>query len=326
MTIMRAVEITEPGSPEVLRLAQRPVPAVGAEEVLIEVAAAGLNGADLAQRRGVYPPPAGASDIPGLEVSGTIAALGSEVSGFAVGDRVCALLAGGGYAEFCVVAASQVLKLPDTISFEVGAGIMEAATTVWANVFELARLKAGETLLVHGGTSGIGTTAIQLAKAMEARVVVTCGSDEKANFCRSLGADAAVNYRTENFAEVIKNTYRGADVVLDIVGGDYLEQNIASMAPGGRLVFIAFNQGRFGNLDIARVMMRGLTVTGSTLRSRPLGEKKRLVAEMHKFVWPLLENGSFKPVIDKVFKLDDVVEAHKRMEASTHTGKIILST
>lgn len=325
MSFMRAVEVSEPGGPEVLRVVQRPIPQPGPNEVLIRVVAAGMNGADLAQRRGVYPPPSGASDILGLEVSGTIAALGQDVSGFSVDDRVCALLAGGGYAEYCVVAASQVLPLPEHIAFEDGAGIMETAATVWANVFDLARLQSGETLLVHGGTSGIGTTAIQLAKAFGARVAATCGSAEKAEFCRSLGADTAINYRTEDFAEIVKHNYRGADVVLDIIGGSYLEQNINCMAPGGRLVFIAFNQGRYGKLDIARVMMRGLTITGSTLRSRPLEEKKRLVADMHKAVWPLLMNGGYKPVTDRIFPLDQVVEAHQRMEASDHIGKIILS-
>jgi len=325
MSLMRAIEISEPGGPEVLRLAGRPIPQPEAGEVLIRVAAAGLNGADLAQRRGVYPPPKGASDLPGLEVSGTIADLGDGVTGFTVGDRVCALLAGGGYAEYCTVAASQVLPLPETVSFEDGAGLMETIVTVWANVFDLAGLTAGETLLVHGGTSGIGTTAIQLAKAFGSKVVTTCGSDEKAEFCRSLGADTVVNYRTEDFAAVIKEKHRNVNVILDIVGGPYLEQNIRSLAPRGRLVFIAFNQGRNGQLDIARVMMNGLTVTGSTLRSRPVEEKARLVADVRDKVWPLVEAGTFKPVTDSVFSIEDAIEAHKKMEASAHIGKIILS-
>jgi len=325
MSLMRAIEISEPGGPEVLRLARRPIPQPEAGEVLIRVAAAGLNGADLAQRRGVYPPPKGASDLPGLEVSGTIADLGDGVTGFTVGDRVCALLAGGGYAEYCTVAASQVLPLPETVSFEDGAGLMETIVTVWANVFDLAGLTAGETLLVHGGTSGIGTTAIQLAKAFGSKVVTTCGSDEKAEFCRSLGADTVVNYRTEDFAAVIKEKHRNVNVILDIVGGPYLEQNIRSLAPRGRLVFIAFNQGRNGQLDIARVMMNGLTVTGSTLRSRPVEEKARLVADVRDKVWPLVEAGTFKPVTDSVFSIEDAIEAHKKMEASAHIGKIILS-
>ena len=325
MSLMRVIEISEPGGPEVLRLAERPIPRPEAGEVLIRVAAAGLNGADLAQRRGVYPPPKGASDLPGLEVSGTIAALGDGVTGLTVGDRVCALLAGGGYAEYCTVAASQVLPLPEDISFEDGAGLMETIVTVWANIFDLAGLQAGETVLVHGGTSGIGTTAIQLAKAFGAKVVTTCGSDEKAAFCLELGADTAINYRTEDFAAVIKEKHRNVNVILDIIGGPYLEQNIRSMAPRGRLVFIAFNQGRHGQLDIARVMMNGLTVTGSTLRSRPVEEKARLVAEVREKVWPLLQEGKFKPVTDRIFPLEDAIEAHKRMEASAHIGKIILS-
>ena len=325
MPLMRAIEISEPGGPEVLRLAERPIPQPAAGEVLIRVAAAGLNGADLAQRRGVYPPPEGASDLPGLEVSGTIAEIGEGVSQFAVGDRVCALLAGGGYTEYCTVAASQVLPLPSHISFEDGAGLMETIVTVWANVFDLAKLQAGETLLVHGGTSGIGTTAIQLAKAFGAHVATTCGSDEKAEFCRSLGADTAINYRAEDFAAIIREKRRNVDVVLDIIGGPYLEQNIRCMAPRGRLVFIAFNQGRHGQLDIARVMMNGLTVTGSTLRSRPLEEIGRLVSQVRETVWPLLEDGRFKPVTDRVFPLEESVDAHKRMEASAHIGKIILS-
>lgn len=325
MSLMRVIEISEPGGPEVLRLAERPVPQPAAGEILVRVAAAGLNGADLAQRRGVYPPPKGASDLPGLEVSGTIEALGEGVTRFAVGDRVCALLAGGGYAEYCTVAASQVLPLPENISFEDGAGLMETIVTVWANVFDLAGLKPGEKLLVHGGASGIGTTAIQLARSFGATVVTTCGSDEKAEFCRSLGADAAVNYRSQDFAAVIKEKYGSVNVILDIVGGPYLEQNIRSLAPRGRLVIIAFNQGRYGQLDIARVMMNGLTVTGSTLRSRPVEEKARLVAAVHEKVWPLVEAGTFKPVTDRIFPLEEAVEAHKRMEASAHTGKIILS-
>lgn len=325
MSTMKAIEIGEAGGPEVLRLCDRPVPQAGAGEVLIKVAAAGLNGADLAQRRGVYPPPKGASDIPGLEVSGTIEALGEGVEGFAIGERVVALLAGGGYAEYCNVPASQVLPLPDHLSFVEGAGLMETIVTVWANVFDIAGLRDGETLLVHGGTSGIGTTAIQLAKAFGARVAATCGSDEKAELCRQLGAETAINYRSEEFAAVVKERHGGANVVLDIIGGPYLEDNIRAMAPKGRLVVIAFNQGRMGQLDIARVMMNGLTVTGSTLRSRPLPEKARLVAEVREKVWPLVENGTFKPVIDEVFQLAEATAAHVRMESGAHMGKIILT-
>jgi len=325
MSMMRAIEIAEAGGPEVLRLVERPAPQAGAGEVLIRVAAAGLNGADLAQRRGVYPPPKGASDIPGLEVSGTIEALGEGVENFAVGDRVVALLAGGGYASYCAVPASQVLPLPAHLSFVEGAGLMETIVTVWTNVFDIAGLAEGETLLVHGGTSGIGTTAIQLAKAFGARVAATCGSEEKAEMCRKLGAETTINYRSEDFASILRERHGGANVVLDIVGGPYLEGNIRAMAPKGRLVFIAFNHGRMGQLDIARVMMNGLTVTGSTLRSRPLAEKARLVAEVRDKVWPLIRTDRFRPVIDQVFPLAHATAAHQRMESGAHIGKIILT-
>ncbi|MBF9033306.1 zinc-binding dehydrogenase [Rhodobacterales bacterium HKCCE2091] len=322
---MRAIEISGPGGPEVLRLTDRPVPDPGPGEVLIAVSAAGINGADLAQRRGVYPPPKGASDLPGLEVSGTVAALGAGVEGPAVGTRVCALLTGGGYAEYVAAPAGQVLALPDSISFDSGAGLIETAATVWTNVFEAGALKPGETLLVHGGSSGIGTTAIQLGKLFGATVAVTCGSDDKAVRCRDLGADRAINYRSEDFAEVIRAELSGVDVILDIVGGPYLDANIRSLNRGGRLVFIAFNGGRKAELDIARVMMNGLTVTGSTLRSRPLDEKARLIAAVHENVWPHLESGAFNPVIDSCYPLAEAGDAHRRMETSEHIGKIVLT-
>src|SRR5690606_36945559 len=322
---MRAIEIDGKGGPEVLKLVERPMPEPGPGEVRIRIAAAGVNGADLAQRRGVYPPPEGASDLPGLEVAGTIDALGEGVTGFAEGDRVCALLTGGGYAQYCTVPAGQVLVLPENIDMIVGAGLIETLATVWANVFEAGRLKAGETLLVHGGTSGIGTTAIQLAKLFGARVFATCGSAEKAERCLALGADRAINYRTENFAEVVKSEVKGVDVILDIIGGPYLDGNIRSLARGGRLVFIAFNGGRTGELDIARVMMNGLTVTGSTLRSRPVAEKARLIAAVQKEVWPLLASGAFSPVIDSSYRLEEAAEAHRYMETSNHIGKIVLT-
>lgn len=320
---MRAVEISHPGGPEVLRIVEREVPLPGPGEVQIAVAAAGLNGADLAQRKGAYPPPEGASDLPGLEVAGTISALGDGVSGFEIGERVCALLTGGGYAQYCTAPAGQVLPLPRSMDFVAGAGLLETITTVWANVFEAGRLAAGETLLVHGGASGIGTTAIQLAKSVGARVFVTCGSEDKAAACRELGADRGINYRSENFAEIVREE-GGADVILDIVGGSYLEDNIKALKRGGRLVFIAFGGGRHGQLDIARVMMNGLTITGSTLRSRSIAEKARLIAEVKRHVWPLVETGAFRPVIDSVWPLEAAAEAHRHMEASSHTGKVIL--
>lgn len=321
---MRAIEISEPGDPDVLRPVKRPLPQPRPGEVRIAVAAAGVNGADLAQRRGAYPPPKGASDIPGLEVSGVIDALGAGVSDLAIGDRVCALLAGGGYAEFCTLPAGQVLPLPHSLDMIEGAGLLETVATVWANVFELGGLKAGETFLVHGGASGIGTTAIQLAKAFGAKVLATVGTNEKAEACRRLGADRAINYRTEDFTAIAREEHDGADVILDIIGGPYLAGNIKSLRRGGRLVFIAFGGGRMGELDIGRVMMNGLTVTGSTLRARPVAEKTRLLSQVRAHVWPLIETGAFRPVIDSVWPLDDAADAHRHMEASRHTGKIVL--
>lgn len=322
---MRAIEIDGKGGPEILKLVERPMLQPAPGEVRIKIAAAGVNGADLAQRRGVYPPPEGASDLPGLEVSGTIDALGDGVTGFAQGDRVCALLTGGGYAEYCTVPAGQVLLLPENVDMVTAAGIIETLATVWTNVFEAGRLKPGETLLVHGGTSGIGTTAIQLAKLFGAKVFVTCGSEEKAARCLELGADRAIDYKAENFADVIKSEVKGVHVILDIIGGPYLNDNIRVLARGGRLVFIAFNGGRMGELDIARVMMNGLTVTGSTLRSRPVPEKARLIEAVRQEVWPHLASGAFKPVIDSRYPLDLAAEAHRHMETSRHVGKIVLT-
>jgi len=323
---MRAIEIEGNGGPEVLRLAERAVPLPDRGEVLIEVKAAGLNGADLAQRRGVYPPPPGASDIPGLEVAGFVKALGQGVSGLAEGDRVCALLTGGGYAEFCTAPAGQVLKLPDNIDFAAGASLIEAMATVWLNVFEIARLIPGERLLVHGGGSGIGTTAIQLANLTGSEVHCTVGSQEKVEACRKLGAKRAINYRQESFAEIIRSDeINGVDVILDIVGGPYLSDNIRSLRRGGRLVFIAFGGGRSGELDIARVMMNGITVTGSTLRARPIDEKSRIVEEVRQRFWPFVADGRFKPVVDSTFPLEQAAEAHGFMESSRHIGKIVLT-
>ncbi|MGV3650234.1 MAG: NAD(P)H-quinone oxidoreductase [Devosia sp.] len=325
MTEMPAIEIAGKGGPEVLRLTRRPIPQPGPGEVLIKVAAAGLNGADLAQRRGVYPPPAGASDLPGLEVSGTISALGEGVSGWTIGDRVVALLAGGGYAGYCTAHAGHVLPLPDGLSFVEGATLIEAIATVWTNVFDTAALAPGEHLLVHGGTSGIGVTAIQMARLHGARVSVTVGSAEKAEAARALGAERAINYREEDFAGVIKAEFgKGVDVILDIIGGSYLTGNIKALAPGGRLTIIAFSGGRMGELDLARVMMNRLRITGSTLRSRPDAEKTALIAAVRDRVWPWVADGRFKPVVDSVFPLDKAADAHARMETSQHIGKIVL--
>lgn len=325
MTMMQAIEIAAPGGPDMLRPVERPIPQPGPGEVLVRVQAAGVNGADLAQRRGVYPPPEGESDIPGLEISGTIAALGAGVAGLRPGQPVCALLAGGGYAQYCAVPAGQVLPLPDGIDAVSGAALMEGLATVWANVFDLGRLQPGETLLVHGGSSGIGTTAIQLARLHGARVIVTAGSSEKLRACRALGAEIAINYRTEDFAAIASQRENRADVILDMVGGPYLAANLRCLAPRGRLVVIAFQGGRFGELDIARVMMQGLTVTGSTLRNRPRDEKARLVDELRQRVWPLVAGRQFQPVIDSTWRLSDAAQAHIRMESGQHIGKIVLT-
>lgn len=322
--MMYAVEIAQPGGPEVLRMVQRPVPQPAAGEVRIRIAAAGLNGADLAQRRGVYPPPAGASDLPGLEVSGVVDALGPGAGGFAPGDRVCALLAGGGYAEYCCVPAGHALPLPDHLSMAEGAGLIEAIATVWTNVFDAAGLKPGETLLVHGGTSGIGTTAIQMARLHGCTVLTTVGSAEKARAVTALGAERAILYRDEDFATVLRAEKRRVDVVLDIIGGPYLDGNLRVLAPGGRLVVIAFAGGRMGELDLARMMMNRLTVTGSTLRSRPDAEKTALVAAVRAAVWPWVVDGRFRPVIDSIHGFDAAADAHRLMERSGHVGKIIL--
>lgn len=325
MTDMRAIEIAGKGGPEVLRPTRRPKPEPGPGEVLIAVAAAGLNGADLAQRKGGYPPPAGASDLPGLEVAGTIAALGEGATGFAMGDRVCALLAGGGYAEYVVVPAGHVLPLPESLGFPEGAALIETICTVWTNVFEDARLAPGEHLLVHGGTSGIGTTAIQMARLHGARVTVTVGSAEKAEAALRLGADRAINYREDDFAAVIRaETDKGVDVILDIVGGPYLPQNLKALAPRGRLAIIAFSGGRTGELDFARVMLNRLQIIGSTLRSRSAAEKTALVAAVRERVWPWVMEGRFRPVVDSTFPLDRASEAHEHMESSRHIGKIVL--
>jgi putative PIG3 family NAD(P)H quinone oxidoreductase len=319
------VEISAPGGPEVLVMGQRPRPTPGPGQVMIEVKAAGINGADLAQRKGVYPPPPGASDILGMEVAGVVAEVNGESNGLGVGDRVCALLAGGGYAGFCLAEAGEVLPLPANVSFVEGAALMETLCTVWTNVFEDARLGGGESFLVHGGASGIGVTAIQLAKAFGGPVFATVGSDDKAAACEALGA-RAINHKTQDFAEVIKaETKGGVDVILDVVGGAYLERNVRSLNTGGRMAVIAINGGRMGQLDLARMMMKRLQITGSTLRSRSLAEKTRLVGEVRRHCWPLVESGGFKPLIDSTFPLAEAGAAHARMEAGLHIGKVVLT-
>ncbi|SMH51950.1 NAD(P)H-quinone oxidoreductase [Azospirillum agricola] len=324
---MRCVEIAKPGGPEVLRPTRRPAPVPGPGELLVEVAAAGVNRPDTLQRQGRYDPPAGASDLPGLELSGTVIAIGEGVTGWASGDRLCALVAGGGYAEYCTVPAVQALPVPAPLSMIEAAAVPETFFTVWTNVFERGALKPGETLLVHGGSSGIGTTAIQLAKAFGATVFTTAGSADKCRACEELGADRAIDYKTEDFVAVIREATggRGVDVVLDMVGGDYIARDVEIMAPDGRHVSIAFLQGPKVSLNMAPVMMKRLTLTGSTLRARPVAEKGRIAAALRETVWPLLEAGGVKPLIHATFPLEQAAEAHRLMESSAHIGKIVLT-
>jgi len=324
---MIAVEITQPGDPDVLVPAERPRPAPAAGELLIKVAAAGVNRPDVFQRRGRYPPPPGASDIPGLEVAGTVDAIGDGVSGWPVGSAVCALVAGGGYAEYCTAPAPQCLPVPRGLDFVAAAAIPETFFTVWTNVFERGRLAAGESLLVHGGSSGIGTTAIQLARARGARVFATAGSADKCAACERLGAEKCVNYRDGDFVAVIKplTGNRGVDVVLDMVGADYFGRNLDVLAVEGRLVEIATLSGVKGEINIQTVMQRRLTITGSTLRARAVAEKGAIAAAVRREVWPLLESGAVKPIVFRTFPLRQAADAHRLMESSAHIGKIVLT-
>lgn len=323
---MTAIAIEAPGGPEMLQPATLPVPAPGPGEILIRVAAAGVNRPDVLQRRGLYNPPAGASPLPGLEVAGHIAALGSGVAGWSVGDTVCALVAGGGYAEYCVAPAPQCLPVPGGLSLTEAAGLPETFFTVWTNVFDRGRLQAGERFLVHGGTSGIGTTAIQLAKARGAIVFATAGGAEKAQACRDLGADVAIDYRAEDFAAVVreKTDGRGVDVILDMVGGDYVARNIDALAVDGRQVSIAFLRGSKVDIDLQKVMIKRLTLTGSTLRPRSVAEKGAIAAALKAEAWPLIAAGRVRPVIHSTFPLAQAAEAHALMETNAHIGKIIL--
>jgi putative PIG3 family NAD(P)H quinone oxidoreductase len=320
---MRAVEITKPGGPEVLALCERPVPVPGAGQILIEVAYAGVNRPDALQRAGAYAPPPSASPLPGLEAAGRVAAVGPGVTAWAVGDQVCALLPGGGYAEYVVTPAAHALPVPKGMALREAACLPETFFTVWANVFLRGGLKAGERFLVHGGTSGIGTTAIQLAKAFGARVFTTAGSDEKCAACRDLGADRAINYRTGDFVSALTEE-GGADLILDMVGGDYLPRNVRALAEDGRLVQIAFLQGPKVELNFAQVMARRLTITGSTLRPQSDLAKARIADDLRAKVWPLLEDGRVAPVMDSEFALANAAEAHRRIEGSGHVGKIVL--
>ncbi|MEP2027444.1 MAG: NAD(P)H-quinone oxidoreductase [Paracoccaceae bacterium] len=321
---MRAIEITKPGGPEVLQMTSRPVPEPGYNEVLIQVAFAGVNRPDALQRAGAYAPPPTASDLPGLEASGVVAGIGPGVSDWKLGDEVCALLPGGGYAEYTTTPAAHCLPIPKGMDFKQASCLPETYFTVFSNVFGRGQLTAGERFLVHGGSSGIGTTAIQLASAFGARVFTTAGSEEKCKVCLSLGAERAINYRDSDFVEILK-TEGGANLILDMVGGAYLPRNINALADEGRLVQIAFLQGPKIELNFAQIMMRRLTVTGSTLRPQSTLAKARIASDLREAVWPLLEAGQIGPVMDSEFDLAEAAQAHTRMEGGSHIGKIVLS-
>ncbi len=325
---MRAVIITNPGGPEVLKVEERPDPVPGKGEVLIQVFAAGINRPDVMQRKGQYPPPPGASDIPGLEVAGIIVAVGDECFRWKPGERVCALVTGGGYADYCVAPEGQCLAIPANLSFAEAASLPETFFTVWTNVFDRGRLKPGESLLVHGGTSGIGVAAIQLAKAWGATVYTTAGNEEKCTFCEKLGADKAIHYRMEKFKDVIKKLTadRGVDVILDMIGGSYTQDNLDALGQEGRLVLINFMKGDEVKVRLSTVMRKRLTITGSTLRNRDIAFKTAIANRLEEFVWPWLLSGKVKPVVFKTFHLNDVSAAHQLMESSMHIGKIVLTT
>lgn len=323
---MTVIEITKPGGPEVLKTALREVPEPGPEEVLIKVAAAGVNAPDLKQRAGAYPPPKGATDLPGLEVSGTVVARGDRVAEIGLDDAVCALTNGGGYAEYCAVPAGQVLPMPDGLDWVRAAALPEGFFTVWNNVVMRAGLQPADCFLVHGGSGGIGTAAIQIARALDARVFATASTDEKCAVCRDLGAHRAINYNTEDFVEVAKGETpsRGADVILDMIGGDYIARNIKALAVEGRLVQIAFDLGAEVPLNLMPVMLKRLTITGSTLRPRSAEFKAEVARQLKEKIWPRIETGDIRPVIHKVFPLTEAAEAHRLMEQGGHIGKIML--
>lgn len=323
---MRAIEISQPGGPEVLRLCERPLPQPGADEVLLRVRAFGVNRPDVLQRRGHYPAPAGASDIPGLEVCGEVVSGDLAGAGFQVGDLVCALLAGGGYAEYCVAPTGQCLPLPAGLSPEQGAALPETLFTVWHNVFERGQLQAGQTLLVQGGSSGIGTTAIQLAVAMGARAIATAGSDEKCAACIHLGAEMAINYHTQDFVEAVQThtAQRGVDVVLDMVAGSYIAREQRCLAEDGRLVVIAVQGGVQAEIDAGLLMRKRQILTGSTLRNRSVLFKSAIARRLRDKVWPWIEQGRVRPVMDTIFAAEQIVQAHRRMEQGQHIGKLVL--
>ncbi len=325
-TTMRAIEISEPGGPEVLLPVTRPVPAPSTEDILIKVVAAGVNRPDALQRAGAYAPPPDASDLPGLECAGEVVAVGAGVSRWGVGDKVCALLPGGGYAEYVTTHQDHALPVPAGLSMIEAAALPETFFTVWTNVFERGGLKAGEVFLVHGGTSGIGTTAIQLARAMGARVFATAGSAEKCAKCLELGAELAINYNEEDYVEVVQaaTNGRGVDLILDMVGGAYIARNIRALAIDGRLAMIAFLGGAKAEINFAQIMMKRITVTGSTLRPRSIQDKAMIAEALREIVWPMIEAGRIAPVMDSTFPLEQAADAHRRIESSGHIGKIVL--
>ncbi len=318
---MRQIEITQPGPAEVLKIGTAPIPTPGEGEVLIEVQAAGVNRADVLQRMGRYKLQPGVSPILGMEVSGTVAGLGPGATRWKVGDSVCALLSAGGYAEYAVTPAVQCLPFPEELNATEAGSLPETFFTVWLDVFELGGLKPGETLLVHGGSSGIGVTAIQLGKALGSRVLITAGSDAKCEACRKLGADVAINYRTADF----EKEARGVDVILDMVGGSYTNRNLRALAPGGRLVYINFMESSKAEIDLALILMKQLTITGSGLRPQTVEHKGRIARNLEERAWPMFPAGKIKPVIDSVYPLEEAAEAHRRMESSEHIGKIMLA-
>ena len=322
---MTAIAISRPGGPEVLVAEQRPLPQPGPGEILVKVAAAGVNRPDLSQREGRYPPPPGASDLPGLEIAGEVVGLGAGVMAWKLGDRVCALAHGGGYADYCAVHESHALPVPKGLSMVEAAALPETFFTVWVNVFDMAGLKAGEWLLIHGGSSGIGTTAIMLAKAFGAKVIVTAGSDEKCDACLKLGADAAINYKTTDFVPAVKEITggHGADVILDMVGGPYVERNHQCAAMDGRVTQIAMMQG--SKVDLRYMSQRRIRHMGSTLRPRTVPQKAAIAAALREKVWPLIEAGQIRPVMDSTFALADAAKAHARLESSQHIGKVVLT-
>lgn len=323
---MLAITIREPGGPEVLQPSERPQPEPGPEEVLVRVAAAGVNRPDILQRIGRYVPPPGVTDVPGLEIAGTVVAVGANVQRWHVGEQLCALVAGGGYAEYCVAPEVQCLPIPRGLDLIHAAALPEVAFTVWTNVFDRGRLQSGETFLVHGGSSGIGTLAIQLARARGARVFATAGSDEKCRACEELGAELCVNYRTDDFVAVIKQATqgRGVDVVLDMVAGDYLQRDLELLALDGRLVIIAQLRGTTSTISTVPILQRRLTVTGSTLRPRSVAEKGAIASAVQAQVWPLIESGAIRVLVHETFALQDAVAAHALMETSAHVGKLVL--